>query len=95
MYFYFINFINKVIKAIDNWSNDIEEKVKALLVKYVLTYKFDIKEFCIKEHNSAFFNLVKNRLESIDSYKQLKIDYMLKQTYRLEEARRIIKKWSK
>jgi T4 RnlA family RNA ligase len=89
------DFVEKIQNAVKNWSNFIEDKVVDLVNTYKEKYKENFNEFAKVENKASFFNLSKNKIEIPDEYNKRKVEYMLKMTYRLNEARNIINKWSK
>lgn len=83
-----INFIEYVKKSVNNWSIKIDNDVKELLKEY----KGDIKDFAIKHHKDYVFRFCMHQIKDGD-YTKFKIEYMLKKTYRLQEARFFVEKF--
>jgi T4 RnlA family RNA ligase len=85
-------FINKVTTAVSNYSNHIEYCVN-ILYEISKNYK-EWNDFAKQYHKEPYFDFVKF-YENKDYYKEKKINYILKKTYRLNNAREIVEKWVK
>jgi len=88
------DFVNKIQVAVNKWSNFIEDKTNELGRIYLNNYT-NFVDFAKEQNKAAFFNLTKIKIEKPEEYNNRKIEYMLKMTYRLNEARNIVEKWSK
>ena len=89
-------FVERVLKAVDNKIIYINKHVLELYSKYVNKYKENWVEFATKEHNTAFFRLVKSKIENSDEFLEEKniVEYILHKTKRYKEAKFFVDKWS-
>jgi len=88
-------FIERVKTAVTNWANYIEENVNALVTEYNSSFYFkNWVKFATDKHKSGFFGLARNKIENPEEYIKYKINYMLKATKHLNEAKNIVEKWT-
>jgi T4 RnlA family RNA ligase len=87
------DFIKNVENAVNNWSDHIEECVNMLMDLYLTSYDKNRSSFAREQNRAAFFGLAMNKIDVPEEYRTRKIKYMLQQSYRLQEARRIVEKW--
>jgi len=87
-----LEFINNVIISINNYSNYIEESVIKLFNIWKTEFKDSFSDFAIKYKKEPHFEFVKF-FENKQYYNQKKINFVLKNTYRLKSAKEIVKKY--
>jgi T4 RnlA family RNA ligase len=89
-------FIERIKKAVTNWSNFIEEKVNELVEAYNSSfYSNHWVKFATDKHKSPFFGLAKIKIESPELYIERKIKYMLNDTKHLNKAKKIVEHFEK
>lgn len=88
-----IEFIDYVINGLTNFSKHIDGYVFKHRETLLNECNNDWKTFASNNFKEPYFALVK--YFDFEEYKNAKIKYILKQTYRLKDAREIIKKFSK
>lgn len=89
-------FIERVKKAVHNWSDHIEKNVDILVDTYTDPKGFyfgNWSKFATDKHKSAFFGLARKKIENPEDYKRYKIGYMLNASKHLMEAKKIVEKW--
>ena len=86
-------FVDKVKGAVTNWSAFIDKKTDELAELYKTYEKWGT--FAFENRKAPFFSLGRTKIETPENYKSRKIDFMLKQTYHLNEAKFIVEKWQK
>ena len=88
-----LSFIGYVKKSIDNYLKFIDVEVNYLYNNLFLEkYNGDFKEFGKNEHKNSFFGLFRF-YSNKEEYNKRKINMILRETYKLENARTIIKKY--
>lgn len=83
------DFIDKVIKGVNNWKKHINELSNELITLYT----GDFIEFATKYNRKPFFNLVKIKLLNPEEYNNKCIEFMIYNTRKLNMARNIIEKF--
>jgi len=84
-------FVDTVTKAIDRYSNHIDECVEDLVNK-LGTYE-NWGKFATEMNKKPYFQYVKFWTEDKNEYKKRKIENVLALTYRLKRAQQIVEKW--
>lgn len=87
-----LTFIKRVTDAIDRYSASIDRKVEALHMKFLKDYGGNWSEFATKCHKETYFGFV-SFFAQPEEYNKRKIDFILKQTYRLNSAKQIVEKY--
>ncbi len=88
-----LGFVGDVTRAIDSYSLHIDEEINKLVFKLNNEFKGDWRSFAISCYKEAWFGFVKAFLKDTDEYNKEKVRFILKQTYRLKNARQIVDKW--
>ena len=87
-------FIDNVKLAVNNKLKDIDNKVNLLVEKYNIVYNKDWVKYAIGENKSAYFGLSKIMIYDSEKFNERKIEYILKKTKRLQNARFFVEKWN-
>jgi len=86
-------FIGTVVSSIDKFSSFIDGNVNELIRVLNEDYKGDFNKFATNNHKRPYFSFVSRALTSNEEYKKHKVRLILKETYRLNEARTIVDKY--
>lgn len=84
-------FSEKVIQSIKNWSNHIEDSVNSLEESYNSYDSWG--RYAAENHKNPFFGLSVTKIKTPKKYKNKKIEYMLKETNKLNKAKEIVEKY--
>jgi T4 RnlA family RNA ligase len=87
-------FIERVKIAVDNKMKYIDEYVKLLVDRYYTEYEEKWNLFASHEHKMPFFGVVTAFIQKPEDYNRKKIEYIMKNTYRLKRAQSFVDKWS-
>lgn len=87
-------FVEKVISAVDNRIRYIDDHVRLLVDKYYDEYAENWVKFATEQHKTAFFGLAKTKIESLDAYKDHKVQFVIKKYNKLEVARTFVDEWT-
>jgi len=86
-------FISKVCESADNYMKYICGEVDKLINENFDFDSMDVNKFGTENHKKPFFDLARISLVKPDVYKKELIKYVLKKTYRLNQARSIVEKY--
>lgn len=85
-------FIKTVTDAVDNWSRFIDQCVSTYYGVWKHDFNGDWGKMATNCHKEKYFQFLKF-WETKAEYNKRKIEYILKETYRLKNARFIVNKW--
>jgi T4 RnlA family RNA ligase len=84
-------FSERVIESVKNWSNHIEDSVNDLVEEYS---KYDSwSNYAAANYKKPFFGLSVTKIKTPEKYKSKKIEFMLKETNKLNKAKDIVEKY--
>jgi T4 RnlA family RNA ligase len=84
-----LEFINKVIISVKNYSEYIDNEVNNLVSKF----NGDWKEYAINNSKHYLFSLSKVKINDSEYYNKTKVNYILKRIYKLSEAKLVVEKY--
>lgn len=87
------NFVEKVIRAVNNYIINIDSKTKFLKERFGKEFKSEWHYFAKFCHKEPYFGLSRTLIERPEEYHKRKIEMILKKTYRLKSAKEFVDRW--
>ena len=87
-----IEFIEKVCLSMDNLLNDIDSKLEKLYKCFTIEFDSNWPVFATENSGEAYFSLFKFYADDAESYKEQKIQMIIRRSNKLNKARFLVEK---